>query len=663
MSFAAPDLAFRQRVQRAVLVIAAATLAACGGGGGGSAPPPPPTNTAPSVNAGGDQNVEQNSSVTLTGSATDDGGAAGLSFSWSQTGGPAVTIAGGDTATASFTAPGTADFVVLEFQLTVSDGSLSSSDTVVVTVFNDTSTPTVLGSVTYEFVPGSAAGLNYNAIETRPVRAATVQVIDQANSTVLAEAVLDAQGQFSLGVPANTDVFVRVRAELKQAGQPGWDVEVRDNTSQTSLPLDERPLYVLDGQPFNTGTGPQNITLAARTGWGGSSYTGIRSAAPFAILDAIYKSIELVLSVDSDAEFAPLDAYWSINNSTAGTTGGSIATGEIGTSFYRGDLDSLFLLGQANDDTEEFDSHVVTHEWGHYFEDNFARSDSIGGSHSLSQRLDPRLAFGEGWGNAVAGMILNDPLYYDTSGSQQDAGFNFSVDDNAASASNRGFYSERSVQAILYDLFDAADDTGDTVNIGFSSIYEVLVNEQANGVPFTTIYPFLEAIRAREPAAVPAINTLVAQQRIKFDADAYGTGETDDASGGSDVLPIYTEVTVGGAAVNVCSSNRYDPNEDGNKLGIRRFVRFNVPAAGSYTIQATTTNPPASGQSDPDIAVFQVGFITAGFSPVADSETLVANLAAGEHVLEIYEYSYLRGDVPAISQPNDNTCFDLTISP
>ncbi|MEO1319058.1 MAG: hypothetical protein AAFV30_00605, partial [Pseudomonadota bacterium] len=183
------------------------------------------------------------------------------------------------------------------------------------------------------------------------------------------------------------------------------------------------------------------------------------------------------------------------------------------------------------------------------------------------------------------------------------------------------------------------------------------------GVPFATIYSFLEGIRAREPAAIPAINTLVAAQRIKVDADAYGTGETDDANGGVNVLPVYTEVTVGGPAVNVCSSNRYDPDEDGNKLGIRRFVRFNVPAAGSYTVQATTTNPPASGQSDPDIVIYQVERIALGFSAVADSETLVTSLAAGEHVLEIYEYSYLRGDVPAISQPDDNTCFDLTISP
>ncbi|MEO1117045.1 MAG: hypothetical protein AAFX75_04120 [Pseudomonadota bacterium] len=662
MSLATPVFAIRQRAQRAALVLVAAMLAACGGGGG-SGGAATPTNTAPSVNAGSDQNVEQNSSVSLTGTAMDDGGAAGLSYTWSQTGGPAVTIVNGDMAAASFIAPATNDFVVLEFQLTVSDGSLTSNDTIVVTVFDDIGTPLVQGRVTFEFVPGSGSGLAYSQTVERPVRGATVQVVNSTNSAVVVEDSLDDDGRFSFAVPANTDVFVRVRAELKQAGQPGWDVEVRDNTSSTTLPLNQRPLYVLDGQVFNTGAGPQNVSLVARSGWGGSSYTSVRASGPFAILDTIYSAIQLVVSADSDVVFAPLDAFWSVNNSTAGSTGEDPATGEIGTSFYRGNIDSLFLVGAANDDTDEFDSPVVAHEWGHYFEDVLARSDSVGGQWTLNERLDPRTAFGEGWGDAVAGMVLNDPLYYDTSGAQQDSGFSFSVDSNATSAANRGFYSARSIQAIIWDLFDSTDDATDTVSLGFGPIYDVLVNEQANGVPFTTIYPLLEGLRNREPAAVPAIETLVSAQRIKADADAFGTGETNDASAGGDVLPVYTEIVVGGPPVNVCSSNRFDPDEFGNRLGIRRFARFEVPAAGSYTIQATTTNPPASGQSDPDIAIFQVGFVAAGFSGVANSETLVTTLAAGQHVMEIYEYSYLRGDVPAISQPNDNTCFDLTISP
>jgi hypothetical protein len=56
----------------------------------------------------------------------------------------------------------------------------------------------------------------------------------------------------------------------------------------------------------------------------------------------------------------------------------------------------MFLLGKEDVDTDEFDTHVVVHEWGHYFESAVSRSDSPGGNHALGDLLDARLAFGEG---------------------------------------------------------------------------------------------------------------------------------------------------------------------------------------------------------------------------------------------------------------------------
>src|SRR5690606_22708627 len=165
--------------------------------------------------------------------------------------------------------------------------------------------------------------------------------------------------------------------ELQRRGDPGWDVEVRNNTQNTGSPLASRPLYVLDSTAFSADADQERHLLAA-TGWDGSAYSAARSAAPFAILDTIFSAMELVLSADSAAEFPPLDVFWSPDNSTAGGAGFNVDRGAIGTSFYDPNLDSLFLLGRANDDTEEFDSHVIAHEWGHYFEDNFSRSDSIG---------------------------------------------------------------------------------------------------------------------------------------------------------------------------------------------------------------------------------------------------------------------------------------------
>ena len=96
-------------------------------------------NTPPVAHAGGDQAVDTGASVTLNGTASSDpdGDDAALRYAWSQTdtGAPRVSLSGADTATPSFTAPSllSAD-AELVFRLTVSDGSLSATDTVTITV-------------------------------------------------------------------------------------------------------------------------------------------------------------------------------------------------------------------------------------------------------------------------------------------------------------------------------------------------------------------------------------------------------------------------------------------------------------------------------------------------------------------------------------------------
>jgi hypothetical protein len=87
---------------------------------------------APVANAGPDQTVASGSVVTLDGSASQGDI---VSYSWAQTGGPAVTLVNANTAVATFIAPFVASAVTLTFQLTVvSDNSRADTDSVNVTV-------------------------------------------------------------------------------------------------------------------------------------------------------------------------------------------------------------------------------------------------------------------------------------------------------------------------------------------------------------------------------------------------------------------------------------------------------------------------------------------------------------------------------------------------
>jgi len=96
--------------------------------------------------------------------------------------------------------------------------------------------------------------------------------------------------------------------------------------------------------------------------------------------------------VDPTIEFPALELRWSVENKTQL---GNRALGQIGTSAYFPEEDGgvIYLLGEEGRDTDEYDQHVILHEWGHYFEHQLSRSDSIGGLHSLNDRLDARVRY------------------------------------------------------------------------------------------------------------------------------------------------------------------------------------------------------------------------------------------------------------------------------
>ncbi len=95
-------------------------------------------NDPPSIDAGSDQTVQEGDTVTLNGTATDGDGDQ-LTYSWTQISGlPLITLFGADTLSPSFTAPATLSGITLVFELSVSDGSNESTDTVTATVTSST---------------------------------------------------------------------------------------------------------------------------------------------------------------------------------------------------------------------------------------------------------------------------------------------------------------------------------------------------------------------------------------------------------------------------------------------------------------------------------------------------------------------------------------------
>jgi hypothetical protein len=636
------------------------------------------SNTPPTADAGADQNAAELSTVILDGRASADPDGDAITYAWLQIAGPGVTLSSASAAQPSFTSPDVTagNPQILTFQLTVNDGSDNAVDSVDITVSETLSAVTVAGKL--EFVLfnafSSCNGLNLNNPVDQAMRGVTVQLL--AGNSVLDATFTDNNGDYSFSnVDANQDVRIRVRAELLNGGATSWNVEVRDNTASTNLPLTERPLYVLDFPEFNTGT--KNIFDAdflAASGWDGSSFSGTRAAGPFVLLDAVMDAMLLVASVDATANFSPLDIYWSVNNVL--TSPSDIDAGELPSTFYSNS--GLFILGDADTDADEYDVNITVHEWGHYFEDKLSRSDSFGGRHAIGESLDPRVAFSEGFAYGLAAIALENPIGCDTrsqNGANNGGGTNW---ESSSGGGLAGWFNEYSVGSMIYDLWDTNVDGSDNSSIGFAPIYQTMVGPQRNTPAFTSMFSFASGLR---PMLNSADLAFVDSQlnRISVDTpavvDEWGDNQTTEP--GRDIVPYFIELQVGAAPVNVCLNNDFFANyEDGdgeNKLGMFRHFRFTTNSTNSYTINATANPaPPATTvagdplreDSDPDLflnrSMHWFAFESSTNDGGGQELWTTPSLPANTYILRLQEWRHV--DVDRAPDFPAQVCFDVSIS-
>ena len=536
-------------------------------------------------------------------------------------------------------------------------------------------TVTLQGAVTFDLVPAVAGrGLDYTQTVERPARGVTVELVSAG--AVLASTATDLVGHYALTVTSNTDVSLRVRAEMIRTGSPSWDFRVVDNVNSDAL-------YTLAGAVFSTGTADLTRDLHAASGWTGSAYTATRSAAPFAILDVVYDSVQVVLGVVPTVVFPPLQMKWSTGNVPVSGSG----AGEIGSSRFVTGV-GIELLGAAEQDTDEYDRHVIAHEWGHYLERSFSRSDNIGGAHSIKDQLDMRVAFSEGWASTFASIATRDSIYVDTFGAGQAHDFSFDLEQSPTRLNrNPGWFNEEAVQSLLYDLYDNGRDvspgtlTLDDLALGFGPLFDVMINAQRQTLALPSIFSLVDALKRARPADAPLIDQLSNAQNIRPVVDEYGSTETNygvptkrtPQEVAADFHSVYDTVTVNGSgpALNVCSLDDYTSASTGagNKLASRRFVRFAVTTPGPHLITARAVAP-LLGAADPDLRLhLPDGSILESTgppqctinTPSACVESFTPTLAAGEHVLEVYEWTNTN-DTTDQSPPIGRTCFDVTVT-
>jgi len=483
----------------------------------------------------------------------------------------------------------------------------------------------ISGTITFDRVPVKTGNygiisLNYSNIKIVPAQNILIKALDE-NGQLLYQTSSDEKGEYALYVPKDTDVKIRVYARMLKENH--WDVSVVDNTNMKAM-------YVIEGRLHDSGSAPSIRNLHATSGWDGEGYSTPRDAAPFAILDSINTVMQKVVQVKSDVEIPQLTVNWSVNNVAAG---GEPSLGQIVTSNYDGDS-NLWILGDANSDTDEYDDHIIIHEWGHFFEDKFSRSDSIGGPHSSGDALDIRVAFGEGFGNALSAIATDNPIYFDTAGYGQASGWSMNIE--SATPQNPGWFSEASIQRILYDLYDDNNDGGDRLSLGFAPIFKAMVGKERNTPAFTSIFSFIHALKSENSAQKNKIDEVVAKENIASIHDIYGNYRSNSANG-TYTTPIYRDLQVG-RKITQCNQNTYGVY---NKLGNRTFIKVKIDKSGIYNFDA---QPYRGDYGDPDIVIYKAEYPLKqmGMSPLegSSSDMLSINLTPGNYLVEIYDASF-----------------------
>jgi hypothetical protein len=444
---------------------------------------------------------------------------------------------------------------------------------------------TLSGRVTYDFVPAvyststRSGTLDFARASARPVRNTVVQV--RQGTTLLASGTTDEQGNYQMTYTLTCNGAMTLVAVAKSTNP---EIQVQDNT-------DEDAVWAVGDRITSTTT---TKNLHASHGWNGSAYTASRrTAAPFAILDSMYTASRAFMAV-RPATFPALKVNWSPDNTPQD---GNKASGFIGTSHFSFTENEIYILGRESVDTDEFDSHVIVHEWGHYFEANLSRSDSPGGPHSAGDVLDPRLSFGEGYGNALAAMLLPESMYVDTvwaggSGGLTAFGFDAETAPNPTDDPRPGVFSESSIMRVLYDLYDSgSNESGyDNVALGLGPIYDVLVGPQKSTDALTTLGTFITGLRTQPGVNGPAVNALLAHYSIGAMTSDFGQGDTslrDMYTAVPNSYPYSTTIPLIGGV-------------HGNKRQQNHYLVF---SGTGRTMNISATNP----SEDVDIAVYRRG--------------------------------------------------------
>lgn len=263
-------------------------------------------------------------------------------------------------------------------------------------------------------------------VNALPIRYAEVAVYNSNNELVQC-GLTDANGNLKgydgssdLLIPAIPDYYaIRVLARMNIAlAAPVSDPSKPELTAHIAIKKD---IYTNEVN-YITRTihsdGVENINNADLVAYARQTDSlGIEGGA-FNILNTIFTTYQYIQNhtgaVDLTCLNDKMNVFWKMGFNPYQYVEPNADPSYISNGSYYDAVDEhLYVTGGrlgniSTDTTNHFDDFVIVHEFSHHIENKCGRLLSPGGSHAVIVRIDPRLAWAEGWANFVAAEVLYD---------------------------------------------------------------------------------------------------------------------------------------------------------------------------------------------------------------------------------------------------------------
>lgn len=501
---------------------------------------------------------------------------------------------------------------------------------------------TITGSAKFQRRISSDSGLGAVDSTSYPIRYAEVEVVATSSGTRIQCGTTDENGAFSIQVSRqNSSVTLSVNS---RASNSNVAVSVLDTPSTSN--------YYSISSSF-TPTSDQNIGELL------ASATGDLKGGAFNIYDQILEANDFLrtkVTTDTCSPFASegctaftvapkVLVYWAKGVNPAKYFGAP----DSPLSFYIPEDDTLYILGGLNgdtdsSDTDHFDNSIIIHEYGHFIEDQYSKTDSPGGSHDGNSVIDPRLAWGEGWANFFQAAVSNDPVYRDTYGNSDGTTgvyFNLDVEEmcgvsghcDRPTQDGEGNFREFSITRLFWDFIDPANETGkdDVDSASFAELWTVLSQKFSNSQYHYRNVGLFNSLRAAMTNATN-ISTLLTSEKQRGDQSDYA--RTISAQGSCS----FTIQETNSSYLNLTDITK------SHQLTTNDF--YQISHSGG-TFNLTLDYLPVSSGVDLDLYLYKEGYTYGTSSDLAASanssndsgqETLSLNLSAGVYMINVIVY-------------------------